>query len=71
MADPTNNETPRQKLKNLLGREPEVERLKTGKFIAKYVEYGMSPSLLVAETEEGAIEKLLSHLVTKNPRKQS
>ena len=55
----------RSRLKAVLGREPEVEKLKTGKFIAKYVEYGMSPLSLVGDTEAAAFEKLAQYLENK------
>lgn len=56
------------RLKGLLNREPEVEKLKNGKFIAKYVEYGMSPKSLVASSEEEALERLLGHLMAKGSK---
>ena len=55
----------RTELKKLLNREVGVEKLKTGKFMAKYLAYGTSPSPLVADSEEEALEKLLTYLKTK------
>lgn len=65
MSDAERIEVLKARVKDLLGRTPEVERLKTGKFIAKYMDYAMSPLSLVDETEEGAIEKLLAYLLAK------
>lgn len=52
-------------LKDWLGRDVEIDRLKTGKFLCRYVEYGMSPLALVGETEEEALRKLHIYLRDK------
>ena len=56
----------KEQLKALLKRDVGVEKLNTGKYIAKYCSYGMSPSLLVGDTEDEALAKLLSYLSSRN-----
>lgn len=56
----------REELKKLLGRDVGVEKLRTGKYIAKYVCYGTSHLSLVADTENEAYLKLFEHLQNKN-----
>ena len=51
-----------ERLKLLLGREPEVEKTRFGKYIAQYVTYTLNPMLLLADTYDEALEKLLEYL---------
>jgi hypothetical protein len=55
----------REELEKILGRPVGVEKLKSGKYIAKYLDYSMRPSDLVGETEDEAFQKLLTYLKTK------
>ena len=52
-------------LSNLLHREVGIEKLKSGKFMCKYLDYGMSPLALVGATEEEAYQKLAAYLKAK------
>ena len=52
-------------LQKMLGRPVETETLRSGKFICKYLEYGMTPLALVGETEEEAYQKLHQYLSAK------
>ncbi len=54
----------REELEKILGRPVGVEKLKSGKYIAKYLDYSMRPSDLVGETEDEAFQKLLTYLKT-------
>ena len=61
-----NLEQLKSQLKLILKREVEVERLRTGKFICKYLDFGMPALTLIGENEEEAYAKLLTYLQTKN-----
>jgi len=54
------------KLKELLGREPTCSKLKSGKYLADYLNLQTPLTKLVADTEEEAFEKLLTFLTQKN-----
>lgn len=62
----------REELEKLLGRTVGVEKLKSGKFIAKYLDYSMRPSELVGATEDEAYQKLFEYLKSKKaaPKEQ-
>jgi hypothetical protein len=63
--EPVNLELLKKRLNKMLGREVGIEKLRTGKFICKYMDYNMSPLSLVGETEEEAYQKLAAYLQAK------
>jgi hypothetical protein len=52
----------KRQLQKLLGREVQVEKLKSGKFICKYLSFNMHPLSLVGATEDEAYQNLLKYL---------
>lgn len=55
----------KQKLQQLLGREPEVEVTTRGAYICQFLDIRMSPKKLVSDTEEGAFRNLLAYLESR------
>jgi hypothetical protein len=55
----------KKQIQKLLGREVGIEALRNGRFLCKYVEYGVSNLSLVGETETEALQKLLAYLQDK------
>lgn len=60
-----NLELLKKTLSSQLGREVGVVKLRSGKFICKYLNYNMSPLALVGETELEAYQKLAAYLKTR------
>lgn len=52
----------KRKLQEILGREIRVEKTLHGKYICKYIAYGMSPRALLADTEAEAYQKLYQYI---------
>ena len=64
MSQP-NLELLKRQIAKILGRSVEVEKTKSGRYICRYVNFGMSPISLVGDSETEAYQKLLQYLQKK------
>jgi hypothetical protein len=55
----------KRQITKILGRSVEVEKTRSGRYICRYVDFGMSPISLVGESEAEAYQKLLQYLQKK------
>lgn len=58
-------------LESLLGRTPELMQNKQGKWVVEYLSLKCKASDLLADTEEGAVDKLLTFLYAQKQETQN